>query len=87
MRWQRAAVVGSALAVIVGAIMSGCTDGVTPDCSDAAACAPSLDGAIPVEGAVFPEASRPDVTTDGGDGGADAADADADVIADAGNEN
>ncbi len=66
MRWQRAAVVGGALAALVGTILMGCTDGVTPDCSDAATqCGPDVDGSVSNEGAIFPEASKPDTGTDG----------------------
>ena len=87
MRWQRAArasVVCGAFAVHVGAILIGCTDGVTPDCSDAATqCGPNVDGAATPD-VVVADASRPDTAADGA---ADApSDADADVL-DAGNEN
>jgi hypothetical protein len=81
MRWQRAVVVCGALAMLVGTILLGCTDGVTPDCSDAATqCGPNVDGGPDtLEAALFPETSRPD---SGADGAGDAqSDADADLDA------
>lgn len=84
MRWQRAArtwvVVCGALAVLGGTLLMGCTDGVTPDCSDAATqCGPNVDGSADTnEAALFPETSRPDSAADG------ASDADANL--DAGDE-
>ena len=85
MRWQRGArawvVVSGALAVLGGTILMGCTDGVTPDCSDAATqCGPNVDGSADSnEAALFPETSQPD--------GASDAQSDADADLDAGDEN
>jgi hypothetical protein len=61
-------------ATILGAAQVGatCVDGVTPDCSDAAVCAPAIDG-----GSEVVEGGEDDA--DGGDGGAIAHDADADA--------
>ena len=65
---------------VVGAAQLGasCVDGVTPDCSDAAACAPSegdaaahADGTIPA-----PEAGPTLDASEGADADLDAADAD-----------
>ena len=67
MRWQRVAVVCGALAALVGTILMGCTDGVTPDCSDPATqCGPDIDGsASEAEASIFPDASQPDTAPDG----------------------
>jgi hypothetical protein len=89
MKRQRAArgwvVVGGALAMLVGTILIGCTDGVTPDCSDAATpCGPAVDGSADTnEASLFPETGKPDT---GADGAGDAADAqgDADAALDGG---
>ena len=75
MRLQRAArgwVVGGAVAALVGTIVIACTDGVTPDCSDAATqCGPNIDGSTtPLETSVVSEASLPE---GGGDSAADGA--------------
>jgi hypothetical protein len=76
MRWQRVVrgwvVVCGALAVLVGMILMGCTDGVTPDCSDAATqCGPDVDGsADTIEAALFPETSKPDSSVVDGAGDA-----------------
>ena len=85
MRWQRVAVVCGALAALVGTILMGCTDGVTPDCSGAATqCGPDVDGATSTDAqVVLPEASRPDGVVDS----ATDAQSDADADLDAGNEN
>jgi len=82
MRWQRAAVVCGALAVLVGTILMGCVDGVTPDCSDAATqCGPNVDGSTDTSSeALLPEAAKPDSAADAGD----ASDADAGDALDAG---
>lgn len=59
---------------------ANCVDGVTPDCSDAAVCAPSTDSGSSSEASVvLPEASSGDTgaPADGSDG--DAADGDADA--------
>jgi hypothetical protein len=81
MRWQRAGVVCGAFAVVFGAILMACTDGVTPDCSDAATqCGPDIDGAASTDtSVVLPDASKPDTAAD--------AQSDADADLDAGNEN
>ena len=90
MRWHRTArgwVVCGALAVLVGTIAMACTDGVTPDCSDAATpCGPNIDGSsTPLETSVVSEASLPE---GGGDGraadGAGDAPSDSDAALDAG---
>lgn len=90
MRWQRATrarvVVCGALAVLGGTLLiGGCTDGVTPDCSDAATqCGPDVDGSADSnEAALFPETSRSDSAADG----ASDAQSDADADLDAGDEN
>lgn len=86
MRWQRAAVVCGALAALVGTILMGCTDGVTPDCSGAATqCGPDVDGATSTDAQVVPEASRPDGAVDSATDAQSDVNADADL--DAGNEN
>jgi hypothetical protein len=67
MRWQRAALVFGANALLQGAYVAGCVDGVTPDCSDAATqCGPNLDGSLDRnEAAPLPEAQAPqDSATD-----------------------
>jgi hypothetical protein len=92
MRWQRVAVSCGALAVLIGTILMGCTDGVTPDCSDAATqCGPDIDGSFtPLETSVVSEASLPegggDSSVDGADGADGATDApnDSDAALDAG---
>ncbi len=71
MRWHRSSrgwVVCGALGVLIGTILVGCTDGVTPDCSGAAtSCGPNIDGSFtPLETSVVSEASLPE-------GGGDAA--------------
>jgi hypothetical protein len=81
MRWQRAALVFGANALLQGAYVAGCVDGVTPDCSDAATqCGPNIDGAADrTEAAPLPEAQPPaDSATDvdaRSDAGLDAGDA------------
>jgi hypothetical protein len=51
-------------------LAADCVDGVTPDCSDAAArCGPNLDGSI--EGSVVPEASTDAAGSDAADAGPD----------------
>jgi hypothetical protein len=69
-------------AAIVSAVVA-CTDGVTPDCSDAATqCGPDIDGAADLlEAQPLPESSAPDAPADtsvpqpdGGDPDADAGD-------------
>ena len=87
MRWQRTAVVFGALAVLIGTLFMGCTDGVTPDCSDAAAqCGPNIDGATtPLETSIISEASLPEGGGDSSvaDGAGDAPN-DSDAALDAG---
>ncbi len=90
MRLQRAArgwVVCGAVAALVGTIVIACTDGVTPDCSDAATqCGPNIDGSTtPLETSVVSEASLPEGGGDsgGGDGAGDAPN-DSDAALDAG---
>ena len=89
MRWHRTArgwVVCGGLAVLVGTILIGCTDGVTPDCSDAATqCGPSIDGATTtLETSVAPEASPPEGGGDSAADGASDAPNDSDAALDAG---
>ena len=44
---QRALFLVAATALAIGVVITGCDDGATPDCSDAAAgCSPDLDGSI-----------------------------------------
>lgn len=81
MRWQRAALVFGANALLQGAYVAGCVDGVTPDCSDAATqCGPNVDGAADRNDAALPEAQPPadgarvDATSDA-EAGLDAGDA------------
>jgi hypothetical protein len=72
----RASLVACAPALLVAQalVFSGCTDGVTPDCSGAAAaaCGPAGDGDAAADGAAdsgpsLPEASA-DAAADAGDG-------------------
>lgn len=84
MRTQRAArawVVCGALALLACTIALGCTDGVTPDCSDAATqCGPSIDGAADTsEASLFPETSKPDTSVDAAGDAQSDADADLDA--------
>ena len=62
-------------------LAANCVDGVTPDCSDAAAmCGPDLDGAVEADTSVsLPDAAGEDAPTidaaDESDGGPEAGDA------------
>ena len=85
MRWQRAAFVFGAMALLEGVMIAGCVEGVTPDCSDAATpCGPNVDGASdrteasstevgsPIDGAVDSAAdvdAEADAPLDAGDAG------------------
>ena len=89
MRWHRTArgwIVCGALAVLIGTILMACTDGVTPDCSDAATqCGPNIDGSFtPLETSVASEASLPEGGGDATPDGASDAPNDSDAALDAG---
>ena len=66
MRWQRAArvrvggLVACSIVLVQLVIFTGCVDGTTPDCSDAAThCGPDVDATTDVGEAALPEASPP----------------------------
>lgn len=66
-----------AIAALALSLGSGCTDGVTPDCSDAAVCAPA-EGSFPYDASTdardgSSDSGRPP-TDAGGDASQDAAD-------------
>jgi hypothetical protein len=62
---HRAAIVCGAFAVLGCAVLMACTDGVTPDCSDAAThCGPDVDGSSDASEAALPDSSRPDAALD-----------------------
>lgn len=89
MRLQRAPrrwVVCGAVAALVGTIVIACTDGVTPDCSDAATqCGPNIDGSTTLlETSLISEASLPEGGGDGAADGAGDAPNDSDAALDAG---
>jgi len=84
MRWQRAArVVGlaaSGIVLVQVATFTGCVDGTTPDCSDAATqCGPDVDATSERLEAALPEASPP---SDAPNDTSSTADADAETDAD-----
>ena len=86
---QRRQAVGSVVVMIALSqlLLAGdCVDGVTPDCSDAAArCGPDVDGSV-VEASTTVDAPA-DVFDAGSDTGADTGpDADAEADADAGDQ-
>ena len=94
MRWQRAArvlglVAGAPSAALVlhlaSTFLSGCVDGTTPDCSDAATqCGPDLDGTTDaVFEAALPETAPP---SDGAIDSSTTPDAEPDADLDAGDE-
>ena len=79
--WPRVGLVSFVAAAILASAQLGasCVDGVTPDCSDAAVCAPSEgDAASSGDGSVvLPEAAPSDDASDvDAEAGLDAADAD-----------
>ena len=78
----RACLAIAAALLVPTALVGACTDGVTPDCSDAATqCGPNIDGSADVsEAQPLPESSTKDTSvadtsaTDAGDLDADASD-------------
>jgi hypothetical protein len=62
--------------LVIARVGAGCVDGVTPDCSDAATCAPGATDAARGDANVVPDTGS----------GSDASDSDADAGSDAAND-